>query len=87
MKPVRTIVVFGAGVAAGLALAKRMLADDPDVLHGSSQQRASNPALRAASSGLAKMGDLATVASLDAIKRARGRIRRRLDEPDDIAWG
>jgi hypothetical protein len=87
MKPVRTLVVFGAGVAAGLALARRMLADDPDVLHGPSQRETANPALRAASAGIAKMGDRATVLSLDAIKRARVRIRQRLDEPDDTAWG
>ena len=88
MKPLRTLIVFGTGVAAGIAVARRIGADEPEVLHGPSRQDAGNPALRAASAGLARAGDRATVASLDAIRRAREIIRSRMDEtPDDTAWG
>ena len=42
----RTIFLFGAGVVAGLAIAKKMNEDDPEVLHGPAQGRATaNPAL------------------------------------------
>ena len=88
MKPVRSLIIFGTGIAAGIAIARRVGADEPEVLHGPSQERnSSNPALRAASAGLAKAGDRATVASLDAIRRAREIIRSRMAEDDDTAWG
>ena len=88
MKPVRSLIIFGSGIAAGIAIARKVGADEPEVLHGPSQERSSsNPALRAASAGLARAGDRATVASLDAIRRAREIIRSRTAEDDDTAWG
>ena len=85
----RSLFVFGAGVAAGLALAKRMTEDDPQVLHGPSQAATlANPALRVITSGAQKVADRAAGASLGAIRRARGAIRDRLAEDDlgDAAW-
>jgi hypothetical protein len=89
MKPLRTLIIFGSGLAAGIAVARKIGADEPEVLHGPSQRETANPALRAASAGLARAGDRATIASLDAIRRAREVIRARLgeDATDDAAWG
>jgi hypothetical protein len=90
MKPIRSLVLFGAGIAAGLALAKRMTEDEPEVLHGPSHaQGSSNPALRAVTNSAQRIADRAAVASLEAIRRARGAIRERIAEDedlDDAAW-
>jgi hypothetical protein len=85
MKPLRTIVVFSAGIAAGLAIARKMTEDDPDVLHGPTRATSQSPARRLASAQAQRITNRAQVASLDAIRRARGRIRERLGE-DDVAW-
>ena len=85
----RTLLVFGAGVMAGLVIAKKMNEDDPEILHGPSQGTASqNPALAAVSDQAQRVVDLASVKSLDAIRRARGAIRERLNEQtyDEAAW-
>ena len=85
----RSLFLFGAGIVAGLAIANKMHEDDPEVLHGPSKQRsAANPALRVVSSSAQRVADRATVASLDAIRRARVSIRGRLadDSYDDAAW-
>jgi hypothetical protein len=85
----RSLVVFGAGIVTGLAIARRMTEDDPAVLHGPTRSQGSqNPALRAASGAAQKLADRASVASLAAIRRARGSIRDRLgeDDLDDAAW-
>jgi hypothetical protein len=85
----RTLFVFGAGILAGLAIARRMTEDDPAVLHGPSRsQSAQSPALRAATGAAQRLADKASVASLEVIRRARGSIRDRLgeDELDDAAW-
>jgi hypothetical protein len=85
----RTLFVFGAGILTGLAIARRMTEDDPAVLHGpSAAQSSQNPALRAASNAAQILADKASVASLAAIRRARGSIRERLgeDDLDDAAW-
>ncbi|HEY7522127.1 MAG TPA: hypothetical protein VH720_00535 [Candidatus Limnocylindrales bacterium] len=85
----RSLFLFGAGVAAGLAIANKLHEDDPEVVHGPSKQRApANPALRVASTSAQRIADRATVASLDAIRRARASIRERLadDSYDDAAW-
>jgi hypothetical protein len=85
----RTLFVFGAGIAAGLAIASRMSEDDPEVLSGPSRaQTPANPAVRAVASGAQKLADMAAVASLDALRRARGAIKDRLAEDDlgDAAW-
>jgi hypothetical protein len=85
----RTLILFGAGIMTGLAIARKMNEDDPEVQHGPARAMApANPALRAVTSQAQRMADRATVASLDAIKRARGAIRERLaEEPyDDVNW-
>ncbi|MGE5225357.1 MAG: hypothetical protein ACM3OO_00610 [Planctomycetaceae bacterium] len=85
----RSIVLFGAGVAAGLAIANRLHEDDPEIQHGPVRsQGPANPALRAVSDQASRVADRATVASLDVIRRARGAIRERLGEDayDDAAW-
>ena len=88
MKPMRSLIIFGTGIAAGIAIARRVGADEPEVLHGPTDQRsAGNPALRAASAGLARAGDRASVASLDAIRRAREIIQGRTGQDDDASWG
>jgi hypothetical protein len=79
----RSLFVFGAGVVAGLAIARRAAVDDPEVLHGPRNVAPANPALRAVSGTASKIADKATVASLDAIRKARGAIRERLGESDD----
>lgn len=84
----RTLILFGAGVVTGLTIAKKMGQDDPEVLHGPSKGQAANPALAAVSDQAQRVVDLASVKSLDAIRRARGAIRDRLGEDayDDAAW-
>jgi len=85
----RSLILFGAGIMTGLAIARKMSADEPEVLHGPARVTApANPALRAVTSQAPRMADRATVASLEAIKRARGAIRERLaEEPyDDVNW-
>jgi predicted dinucleotide-binding enzyme len=85
----RSLFVFGAGMLAGLALAKKMTEDDPEVMHGPAKHASqTNPALRAVTSGAQRLADKAGVASLDAIRRTRGMIRERLGEDgyEDAAW-
>ena len=86
----RTLILFGAGIMTGLAIARKMSEDDPGVLHGPTRASApsANPALRLVTSQAQRLADRATVASLEAIKRARGAIRERLaEEPyDDVNW-
>jgi hypothetical protein len=85
----RSLLLFGAGVLTGLTIAKKMSEDDPQIQHGPTHQRSSqNPAMRVVSDQAQRIADRATVASLDAIRRARGAIRERLGEDDlgDAAW-
>ena len=85
----RSLFVFGAGVLAGLTIAKRMTEDDTEVLHGPARRQGSqNPALRAVSGQAQRLADRASVASLEVIRKARGAIRERLgdDDLDDAAW-
>jgi len=85
----RSLVLFGAGVATGLAIAKKLSADDEEIIHGPQRtQTSTNPALRALSTGTQRLSDRATVLSLDAIRKAREAIRDRLGEStyDDAAW-
>ena len=85
----RSILLFGAGVLAGLTIARKMTQDDPDVLHGPTRAASpANPALRAVSEQAQHVADRASVRSLDAIRKARGAIRERLGEEgyDDAAW-
>jgi hypothetical protein len=85
----RSLVLFGAGMATGLAIAKKLAADDEDIVHGPQRmQTPANPALRALSTGTQRLSDRATVLSLDAIRKAREAIRDRLGEStyDDAAW-
>jgi hypothetical protein len=85
----RTLILFGAGIITGLAIARKMSEDDPEVLHGPTRSsEPTDPALRSVRSQAQRVADRATVASLAAIKRARGAIRERLaEEPyDDVNW-
>ena len=85
----RSILLFGAGVLAGLAIARKMTQDDPEVLHGPTRAASSSSlALRAVSEQAQHVADRASVRSLDAIRKARGAIRERLGEEgyDDAAW-
>ena len=84
----RTLILFGAGIMTGLAIARKMSEDDPEVLHGPRSSESASPAVRAVTSQAQRVADRATVASLAAIKRARGAIRERLvEEPyDDVNW-
>jgi len=83
----RSLLLFGAGIATGLAIARKATEDDPAVQHGPTKAPA-NPAVRAMTTQAQRMADRATVASLEAIRKARGAIRQRLaDEPyDDATW-
>jgi len=85
----RSLVLFGAGIMTGLAIARKLTEDDPEVVHGPTRSGApANPALRAVTSQAQRITDRAAVASLDAIRRARGAIRDRLGEQayDDVSW-
>jgi len=85
----RSLVLFGAGVFAGLAIARKLKEDDPDVVHGPTRPDVSaSPTLRAVSTQAQRFADRATIASLGAIRRARVAIRGRLgEEPyDDVSW-
>lgn len=86
MKPLRTLIVFGAGIAAGLTIAKKMTEDDPEVLHGPTRAGSQRPAVKAVSNQASRLADRAQVASLEAIRRTRSRIRERLGEDDAAAW-
>jgi predicted dinucleotide-binding enzyme len=85
----RSLVLFGAGIMTGLAIARKLTEDDPEVIHGPTRSDpSSNPALRAVTSQAQRIADRATVASLGAIQRARGALRDRLDDEsyDDVSW-
>ncbi|HEX2423830.1 MAG TPA: hypothetical protein VHN56_11880 [Actinomycetota bacterium] len=85
----RTLILFGAGIMTGLAIARKMSEDDPEVQHGPTRSSESaNPAVRAVTSQAQRVADRATVASLVAIKRARDALRERLAEEqyDDVNW-
>jgi hypothetical protein len=86
----RSLVLFGAGVFVGFAIARKIREDDPQVLHGpTTTATSSNPALRVVSDGAQRLADRAGLASLSAIRRARVAIRERLgDDPyyDGATW-
>lgn len=84
----RSIVVFGAGVATGVAIMRRLTADDPDVVHGPQRRTDHNPTVRLLADQTARISDRATVLSLDAIRRARAMLQERIgsSEFDDVAW-
>jgi hypothetical protein len=83
----RSLLLFGAGIATGLAIARKATEDDPAVQHGPTKAP-SNLAVRAMTTQAQRIADRATAASLDAIRKARGAIRERLaDQPyDDATW-
>jgi hypothetical protein len=85
----RSLVLFGTGVFAGLVIARKLREDDPEVVHGPTRPDASaSPTIRAVSTQAHRFADRATIASLGAIRRARVAIRGRLgEEPyDDVNW-
>jgi hypothetical protein len=86
----RSLVLFGAGIMTGLAVARKLTEDDPEVIHGPSRSDPSStsPRIRIVTSQAQRLADRATVVSLGAIQRARGAIRDRLgEEPyDEVNW-
>jgi hypothetical protein len=84
----RSVVLFAAGIATGLAIARKLAEDDEAIVQGQQRVRAGNPMLRAISGRTATMSDRATVRSLDVIRRARVAIRDRMGEQgyDEAAW-
>jgi hypothetical protein len=86
----RSLVLFGAGVATGVAIMRRLTEDDPEVVHGPQRRADTNPALRAISQQTARLSERATVLSLDAIRRARAALQERIGDSEhdeeDVAW-
>jgi hypothetical protein len=85
----RSLVFVAVGVGIGMWASRKLREDDPLVVSGPTAARpVRNPALRIVSVGAQAITDRATVASLDAIRKARGAIRQRLGAQsyDDIAW-
>lgn len=85
----RNLLILAAGIMLGLKLAEKLREDDPEVLHGPRDTRASErPAMRLVSGQVQRLTDAATGKSLQAIRRLRGEIRHRLGETDDdvAAW-
>jgi hypothetical protein len=86
----RSLFLFGAGVATGVAIMRRLTEDDPDVVHGAQRRTDANPALRAISQQTARLSERATVLSLDAIRRARAALQERIGDSEyddeDVAW-
>ena len=82
----RSLLLFGAGVATGVAIARKAAQDDPMIQRGPSRPASANPAAKALSEQAQRLADRATVVSLDVIRRARDAIQERLaDVPDDDA--
>jgi hypothetical protein len=81
---------IGIGFALGRKAMQQLTADDPNVVKGPQREQSSglgsNPAIRLVTGGAARLTDQATVKSLDAIRRTRSAIQKRLYEPDDAAW-
>lgn len=88
----RSIAILAAGIGLGYSIANRMHQDDPNIVRGPRPQEGTsgNAAMRAVSSGAQRLADQAGVISLDAIRRARGAIRSRLQEydvaGDEASW-
>jgi len=84
----RSLFLFGAGIAVGVTVMRKLTEDDPEVAHGPQRTTTGNPALRVLSEQTVRLTDKATVLSFDAIRKARGAIRERLTESsyDDAAW-
>ena len=82
----RSLVLFGAGIMTGLAVARKLTEDDPAVVHGPtrSDPSSTSPRLRIVTSQAHRLADRASV----AIQRARVAIRDRLgEEPyDEVNW-
>jgi hypothetical protein len=76
----RTIAVFGAGVAAGVVLARRLFADDPEIVRGplAAQASTGSAPMRIVADRAERLAEAASAASLAVIRRARGAIRERL---------
>jgi hypothetical protein len=90
---IRNLLLLGAGVAVGYTVAKRMNEDDPAIVKGPQRApaRSTNPALAAVSTQAQRASDLATVKSLEAIRKARAAIASRRTQADpgayeDAAW-
>ncbi len=82
----RTLILFGAGIMTGLAIARKMSEDDPEVMHGPTRSSESaNPALRVVTSQAQRVADRATVASLAAINEERNMCSIGWPRPRSIA--
>ena len=86
----RNLLLVGAGIGIGYALSQKLHEDDPDIVSGPqrSTKTSSVPGLSLVKGQAQRIGDQASVRSLEAIRRARGAIRVRLgeDASNDAAW-
>ncbi len=84
----RSLFVFGAGVAVGVTVMRKLTEDDDEIAQGPQHAATGAPALRLLSAQTQRISDRATVLSLDALRKARASIRDRLRESsyDDAAW-
>ena len=86
----RTGLLLGLGVGflVGRRLLRELRADDPNVVKGPREEEASRnrAGIRIMTDRATRLTDQATVRSLDAIRKTRTAIQRRLYEPDDAAW-
>ena len=86
----RSLLLIAGGVFIGMWASRKLKEDDPLVISGPTRASApANPALRVVSMTAQAITDRASVASLDAIRKARGAIRHRLAAQsfdDDVAW-
>ncbi|MDH4112766.1 MAG: hypothetical protein OEV60_08815 [Actinomycetota bacterium] len=85
----RSLVFVAAGIAIGYTVSQRMREDDPEVVRGPQRETDRSPALRLVAGQAQRVADRASVRSIEAIRRARGAIRNRLDDDgslDDAAW-
>jgi hypothetical protein len=84
----RTLLLIALGIAIGLQVARRLRADDPNVVAGPQHEHpgSQNPAARVVTAQAQRLAGQATDLSLSAIRRARGAIQSRLGEPDEANW-
>jgi hypothetical protein len=85
----RSLLTLVVGIGIGLAIARKLRGDDPDVVQGPQRTRSSGRFATVQDQGR-NLADQASVLSLDMIRRTRGMIRERLAEykgaDDDTAW-
>ena len=72
----RSLVLVAAGIGIGYTIAKKMHEDDPEVVRGPQRKPATSPGLQLVTGQAQRIADQASVRSLEAIRRARGRSAR-----------